>query len=175
MSVTSKSPLDVLVTAWAVAKRAMTTFRHVNSPKKFNQHQLFACLVLKNFQRLDYRGITEQLLDCPSLTETIELDYVPHYTTLQKAASDCLPARPFSRCWTKPWRCRWGGVSGCRMRRSLRPGSKRLVLVPTSCDDETPGKPVEEARLSAISEAQPGERRPHALHSRVSRRQGAAA
>ena len=76
--------------AWAVAKRALLAYRHVNSPKKFTQHQLFACLVLKNFQRLDYRGITEQLLDCPSLTEAIELDYVPHYTTLQKAAQRLL-------------------------------------------------------------------------------------
>ncbi|MFN3150452.1 transposase [Bremerella sp.] len=90
MSVTSKSPLDVLVTAWAVAKQALPAYRHVNSPKKFTQHQLFACLVLKNFQRLDYRGITEQLLDCPSLTEAIELDYIPHYTTLQKAAQRLL-------------------------------------------------------------------------------------
>lgn len=90
MSVTSKSPLDVLVTAWAVAKKALPAYRHVNSPKKFTQHQLFACLVLKNFQRLDYRGITEQLLDCPSLTEAIELDYIPHYTTLQKAAQRLL-------------------------------------------------------------------------------------
>ncbi len=90
MSVTSKSPLDVLVMAWAVAKRALPAYRHANSPKKFTQHQLFACLVLKNFQRLDYRGITEQLLDCPSLTEAIELDYIPHYTTLQKAAQRLL-------------------------------------------------------------------------------------
>ena len=69
MSVTSKSPLDVLVTTWAVAKRALPAYRHVNSPKKFTQHQLFACLVLKNFQRLDYCDIVEQLLDCPSLLD----------------------------------------------------------------------------------------------------------
>ncbi|PQO40122.1 hypothetical protein C5Y96_01950 [Blastopirellula marina] len=77
--------MDVLVTARTVAKQALPAYRHVNSPKMFTQHQLFACLVLKNFQRLDYRGITEQLLDCQSLTEAIELDYIPHYTTLQKA------------------------------------------------------------------------------------------
>jgi len=47
MSVTRKSPLDVLVMALAVAKRALPAYRHVNSPKKFTQHQLFACLVLR--------------------------------------------------------------------------------------------------------------------------------
>jgi len=40
MSVTSKSPLDFLVTAWAVAKRALPACRQMNSPKKFTQHQL---------------------------------------------------------------------------------------------------------------------------------------
>ncbi|MBI1247096.1 transposase [bacterium] len=90
MSVTSKSPLDVLVMAWAVAKQALPAHRHLNSPKKFTQHQLFACLVLKNFLRLDYRGVVEQLLDCPSLGEAIELNYIPHYTTLQKAAQRLL-------------------------------------------------------------------------------------
>ncbi|PQO37848.1 hypothetical protein DTL21_07865 [Bremerella cremea] len=63
--------------AWAVAKRALPAYQHVNSPKKFTQHQLFARLALKNYQRLDYRSIVEQLLDCPSLTEAIELDYIP--------------------------------------------------------------------------------------------------
>ncbi|MBI1246833.1 hypothetical protein GC197_03185 [bacterium] len=90
MSVTSNSPLDVLVTAWAVAKQALPAHRHLNSPKKFTQHQLFACLVLKNCLRLDYRGVVEQLLDCPSLCEAIELNYIPHYTTLQKAAQRLL-------------------------------------------------------------------------------------
>ncbi|MHC2071122.1 transposase [Bremerella sp. T1] len=86
MSVTSKSPLDVLVVAWGVAKRALPPHAHRNSPKKFTQHQLFACLVLKNFLRTDYRGVVQQLWDCPSLMDAIELDQVPHYTTLQKSA-----------------------------------------------------------------------------------------
>ncbi|PQO28495.1 hypothetical protein DTL21_28250 [Bremerella cremea] len=49
----------------------------------------------KNFQRLDYRRITEQLLDCSSLAEAIELDYIPHYTTLQKAAQRLLASESF--------------------------------------------------------------------------------
>jgi hypothetical protein len=43
---------------------------------------LFACLVLKNFLRTDYRGVVEHLRDNPALTEAIELTKVPHFTTL---------------------------------------------------------------------------------------------
>ena len=74
------------MTAWAIAKRRLPEFSHKNSPKKFTQHQLFACLVLKLFLKTDYRGLMEHLQDCPSWRETIELHKVPHYTTFQKAA-----------------------------------------------------------------------------------------
>ena len=90
MSVTSKSPKAVLLTALKVARSSLRAHRHKNSPKKFTQHQLFACLVLKNFLRTDYRGLVEYLVDCQSLCEAIELGSVPHFTTLQKAAKRLL-------------------------------------------------------------------------------------
>ncbi len=125
MSIMSKSPLEFWVAAWAVTKRALPANRQVSSPKKFMQHQLFACLVLKNFQRLDYCDIVEQLLDCPSLLdETVAMQMG-----------------------------RLGDANGCRMQRLIRQGSKQLVPEPTSCDDDPPsGNPVEEARLSVISQ-----------------------
>ena len=86
MGSTSKSPRKVLLTAWAIAKRRLPEFSHKNSPKKFTQHQLFACLVLKLFLKTDYRGLVEHLRDCSDLRATIELQKVPHYTTFQKAA-----------------------------------------------------------------------------------------
>ena len=86
MSVTSKSPKAVLLTAWKIAKASLPAHRHRNSPKKFTQHQLFACLVLKNFLKTDYRGLVEYLADCDSLADAIELVCIPHYTTFQKAA-----------------------------------------------------------------------------------------
>lgn len=86
MSVTSKSPKAVLLTALSVARQSLPAYCHKYSPKKFTQHQLFACLVLKNFLKTDYRGVTEQLKDCGSLADAIELKMVPHFTTLQKAA-----------------------------------------------------------------------------------------
>jgi transposase len=97
MSTTSKSPRDVLVTAWQIGKLKLPSYTHVNSPKKFTQPQLFACLVLKNFLQTDYRGIVWQLLDSPALAEAIELASVPHFTTLQKAARRLLGSRRAQR------------------------------------------------------------------------------
>ena len=61
MSTTAKSPLDVLLTAHAVAVNALPAYSHRCSPKRFTQHQLFACLVLKQFLKIDYRGLTAHL------------------------------------------------------------------------------------------------------------------
>jgi hypothetical protein len=97
VATTSKSPRAVLLAALATAQRALPLYSHRNSPKKFTQHQLFACLVLKNFLKTDYRGVVAQLADCPSLLETIALEQVPHYTTLQKAARRLLASAPAKR------------------------------------------------------------------------------
>lgn len=86
MSRTSKSPLSVLVTAWGVAKKVLPPYSHRYSPKKFTQHQLFACLVLKTFLRTDYRGLAAHLRDSRAWCEVIELDIVPHWTTFHKAS-----------------------------------------------------------------------------------------
>ena len=56
-----------------------------------------ACLVLKEFSRLDYRGLAEQLADHPNLRTLIGLKTVPHYTTFQKAAQRLLAAVPSRR------------------------------------------------------------------------------
>ena len=91
---TSKSPRRVMMTAYATAQRALPAYAHRYSPKKFTQHQLFACLVLKEFLKADYRGIVNMLADCPNLCAAIELEHVPHYTTLQKAADRLLKKTP---------------------------------------------------------------------------------
>ncbi len=93
MSTTCKSPRKVLREAWQTAQIALPPYAHRFSPKKFTQHQLFACLVLKAHQRTDYRGITALLADSAELRQTIELPSVPHYTTLQKAAQRLLTQR----------------------------------------------------------------------------------
>jgi hypothetical protein len=92
MSTTSKSPRKVALVAVEVGTEALAQYAHRFSPKKFTQPQLFACLVLKQFFRTDYRGITAILADMPSLCEAIGLRKVPHFTTLQKACRRLLRA-----------------------------------------------------------------------------------
>jgi hypothetical protein len=97
MATTSKSPKRVLLAALAVAEQALAKYSHRLSPKKFTQHQLFACLVLKSFLKTDYRGVVAHLADCPSLVALLGLKQVPHYTTLQKAARRLLASMPTRR------------------------------------------------------------------------------
>jgi hypothetical protein len=91
---TTKSPRRLLEVSYACAKEALPAFAHVYSPKKFTQHQLFACLTLKEFLKLDYRGIMHLLQDSPDLCRVIEMTEVPHWTTLQKAADRLLKKTP---------------------------------------------------------------------------------
>jgi hypothetical protein len=83
---TSKSPNAVAKVAYRVAKQTVPAYRHEFSPKKFTQHQLIACLVLKEFFTTDYRGIAAIVNDSSELRQILELRAVPHFTTLQKAA-----------------------------------------------------------------------------------------
>ena len=80
--------------ALATARRALPPYSHLCSPKKFTQHQLFACLVLKNFLRTDYRGIVAHLADHPALVTALELCKIPHFTTVEKAAKRLLKSAP---------------------------------------------------------------------------------
>jgi hypothetical protein len=70
----------------AVGARVLRRYAHRNSPRRFTQPQLFACLVLKTFFKTDYRGIAQLLADLPELRATLGLLRVPHFTTLHKAS-----------------------------------------------------------------------------------------
>jgi DDE family transposase len=91
---TSKSPRRILQVAYKAACEAVPAYRHKYSPKKFTQPQLLACLVLKEFSRLDYRGLAAHLVDHPDLGTQIGMRIVPHFTTFQKAAQRLLLAAP---------------------------------------------------------------------------------
>lgn len=97
MITTSKSPKAVALVAYRTAQRALPAFSHLKSPKKFTQHQLVACLVLKEFFRTDYRGIMEILADSSDLRKALDLEEVPHYTTLQKASHRFTDKRTIDR------------------------------------------------------------------------------
>ena len=108
MATTSKSPKLVVLSALATAQQALSKYAHKNSPKTFTQHQLFACLALKNFLRTDYRGVVAHLEDNPSLTGLLALRRVPHFTTLQKASRRLLASANAQRLLDATTRLRSG-------------------------------------------------------------------
>lgn len=97
MSQTSKSPLAVAVVAYETAKVSLPAYTHLKSPKKFTQHQLVACLVLKEFFTTDYRGIEAILSDSSDLQHILELHEIPHFTTLQKTARNIFHKKSFQK------------------------------------------------------------------------------
>jgi hypothetical protein len=84
--ISSKSPWMVAMVALAAGKDAFSDYSHRYSPHKFTQPQLFACLVLKEFEKKDYRGIAKLLSEWSALRQALGLRLVPHFTTLQKAS-----------------------------------------------------------------------------------------
>jgi DDE family transposase len=108
VATTSKSPTSVALTALAAAQQALPRYTHRCSPRKFTQHQLFACLALKNFLRTDYRGVVAHLEDNPSLRDLLALRQVPHFTTLQKASRRLLSQANARRLLDATTRLRWG-------------------------------------------------------------------
>jgi len=87
----------VALAAVGVAWRSLPEYAHRYRPKKFTQHQLFACLVLKNFLKTDYRGLAAHRKDNPSLLAALDMKQVPHFTTFQKASHRLLQTAPARR------------------------------------------------------------------------------
>lgn len=93
MSTLSKSPVYVAREALTIGTKALRPYAHRCSPKRYTQPQLFTCLVLKTFFKLDYRGVSIWLHDLADLRQVIGLRRVPHFTTLQKASVRLLRLR----------------------------------------------------------------------------------
>jgi hypothetical protein len=83
--VMSKSPKEVAQRALEAAKQSLPAYSTTHSPKKFTQHQLFAIATLRQFFRVDYRGIASILKDSVDLREVLGLRCVPHYSTVAYA------------------------------------------------------------------------------------------
>jgi hypothetical protein len=59
----------------------------------FTQHQLLALLALREFLKVDYRGLEAILRDWAELRDTLGLTKVPDHSTIQKAAARLLEKR----------------------------------------------------------------------------------
>jgi hypothetical protein len=81
----AKSPLAVAKEAYEVGKQALPAYSCKNSRKDFTQAQLFAMLVMRQYFGKDYRSVMQWLKEWRDLREVLELEKVPHWTTLEKA------------------------------------------------------------------------------------------
>lgn len=90
----TKSPLALAQMAYAIAQDSLEPYSACTSRKDFTQHQLFAILALKLFFRVDYRGVTQILIDFSDLRSALELKRVPHFSTLCYAEKRLLKKGP---------------------------------------------------------------------------------
>jgi len=97
---TTKSPLTVAKFALELAEQCYPSYSCPKSPRRFTQPQLVACLVVKEFLRLDYRGIHQTLLEWSDLRKVLGLAKVPHFTTLCSAHERLLRKRHTDRFLT---------------------------------------------------------------------------
>ena len=94
---TTKSAIRLLAAAHELGRRTLRTYWNKRAPKKFTVRQLFACLVLQEFLKLDYRKLAALMEESPTWRESIGLKSVPHFSTFQKAAVRLLENRRVQR------------------------------------------------------------------------------
>jgi len=78
----TKSPMALAREALKVGQEGLPRYSSPFSRRDFTQGQLFAILVLRQFFKTDYRGVVQLLHDFSDLRETLELQKLPHYSTL---------------------------------------------------------------------------------------------
>jgi hypothetical protein len=76
--------LDVARLALVVARRELNDYACPKSKHTFTQPQLLACLVLRAYKKLTYRGTVELLDASDALRATLGLTHAPAHTTLKE-------------------------------------------------------------------------------------------
>ena len=76
--------LDVARVALLVARRELNDYSCPKSKHTFTQPQLLACLVLRAYRKLTYRGTAELLDASDALRGTLGLTHAPAHTTLKE-------------------------------------------------------------------------------------------
>ena len=102
MSGTTKDPIALAAAALEAGRRALADYSCPKSPHTYTQPQLFACLILKQFFKLDYRGVVTWLSRWKELRDTLGLKQVPHYSTLCYAERRLLKKGALDDFWTPP-------------------------------------------------------------------------
>ena len=85
MPTMTKSTLDLARTALEIGKQGLAPYSTKFSRQDFIQAQHFAMLAIRQFFKADYRKTTQIISEWSDLREVLELEKVPHWTTLEKA------------------------------------------------------------------------------------------
>ena len=101
MSRTTKSATEFAKVALAAGQEAFAEYSSPFSPRKFTQPQLFACLALRQFFKLDYRGTVQRLAEWAELRAVLELEQVPDFSTLIYAEKRLLKKMASRPCLTR--------------------------------------------------------------------------
>ena len=115
--------------ALRVAEQSLPAYAHKFSPQRYRLAQLAACVCLKQYLRLDWRGIEQLLQLSPPLSQALELARVPDHTTLCRFAARWLGAPTLGRCWRSCW-----SAAGCArpmwqwIPRAWRPTPRACTL-----------------------------------------------
>jgi hypothetical protein len=86
----TKSPLALARMALSVARESIPAYSSKFSPRRYTQHQLFALLALREFLKVDYRGLEQILKEWAELRDVLGLAEIPDHSTIQKAAERLL-------------------------------------------------------------------------------------
>lgn len=78
----SRSPRKVFVLAHRLGRRCLPAYASKYSRRDFTLPQLFACLVLRQFYNLSYRGVEALLADSPGWRRAVGLRRTPDHNTL---------------------------------------------------------------------------------------------
>jgi hypothetical protein len=94
---TSQSPRKVLNAAYRLAMQILPNHSGSLSRQDFTLAQLFACLVLREFYGLSYRGTEKLLCDSPHWLADIGLSVAPDHNTLWRALGSIVKSRRVNR------------------------------------------------------------------------------
>ena len=82
MRAMTKSAVRLAREALTVGQAALPTYSSRFSRHDYTQAQLFALLAVKQFLRMDYRGVVALVAEWTELRRALGLKSVPHYSTL---------------------------------------------------------------------------------------------
>src|SRR5689334_6501885 len=70
--------------AYALTRATFPMYAHRNSPKRFTQPQLAACVLMMFYLGISYRDMEDWLLATDKVCEVLELKEVPDHSTLYR-------------------------------------------------------------------------------------------